>query len=127
MAGENGSPSHEARPRPRLPVRVVGRQGASALVEWIDAEGMYRRAYVPLDRVRDNTVESRDLERGIPYGLPWEQWITIEVTPESIANDLRRRGVWTWADINNHAALLAANKAFDQGDFLRRVKQEVSK
>ena len=113
-------------PDPRLPVRLVGQKDGSALVEWLDEAGLYRRAYVPADKVKDNTVASKELAKGIPYGLPWEEWIEVTATPEHIANELRRHGVWCWADLN-HAALTAVNKAFDQGEFLRWVKGEVSK
>jgi len=112
-------------PDPRLPVRLVAHKGDSALVEWIEA-GMYCRVYVPLDRVDRGTVASKDLAKGIPYGLPWEQWIEIQATPERIANELRRMGVWCWQDITN-AALDTANRAFDKGAFLRLVNQEVNK
>ena len=113
-------------PEPRLPVRLVAHEGESALVQWIDADGMYCRVYVPLDKLEEGTVASKDLERGIPYGLPWEEWIEVQATPEKVANELRRQGVWCWQDVNN-AALDAANKAFDKGAFLRRVNQEVNK
>lgn len=111
-------------PDPRLPVRLIAHKDGSALVEWIDAEGKYRRAYVPLDKLDKGTVATKDLEKGIPHGLPWEKWIEVIATPERIANELRRRGVWTWEDINN-AALNAANTAFDRGEFMRRVKEEL--
>lgn len=113
-------------PDPRLPVRVVGQREGSALVEWIDEAGMYRRAYVPPGKIKDGTIAAKDLKKGIPYGLPWEDWIKIEATPERIANELRRMGMWTWQDINN-AVISAANRAFDQGAFLRRVDQEVNR
>lgn len=113
-------------PDPRLPVRLVAHKDGSALVEWIDADGMYRRAYVPMDKLDKGTVASKVLAKGIPHGLPWEKWIEITVTPEQIANELRRQGVWGWEDITN-AAVSAANKAFDQGAFLRRVAKEVNR
>lgn len=111
------------RPDPRLPVRVIGSKGESALVEWIDAEAMYRRVYVPLAKVAKGTVATKDLERGIPYGLPWEEYIEVEVTPASIANELRRLGAWRREDLTN-TVIDQANKAFDRGAFLRRVSQE---
>ena len=110
-------------PDPRLPVRLIGQKDGSALVEWTDEEGQYRRAYVPGSKVQDGTVAGKELAKGIPYGLPWEDWIEVTATPQHIANELRRQGVWCWEDINN-AALDAANRAFDKGAFLRRVKQE---
>ena len=113
-------------PDPRLPVRVVGQKGASILVEWLDEGAMFRRAYVPADKVRDGSVASKELAKGIPYGLPWEKWIEITATPELVANALRRQGVWNWEDITN-AALQAANMAFDKGAFLRRVEKETKR
>ena len=61
---------------------------------------------------------------GSGYGLAWEEFIEITATPELIANELRRQGIWCWQDIRNDA-LTSANRAFDQGDFLRRVDKEV--
>ena len=112
-------------PDPRLPVRLVAHKDGSALVEWID-DGMYRRVYVPLAKVDQGTVAGKDLAKGIPYGLPWEDWIEVTATPENIANELRRMSIWCWADINN-AAIEAVNKAFDKGAFLRLANQEAHK
>lgn len=111
---------------PRLPVQLVAHKDGSALVQWLDEDGMYHRAYVPLDKVKDGTVASKDLAKGIPYGLPWEEWIEVTATPEHIANELRRHGCWCHADLN-HIVLTAVNKAFGQGGFIRRVNQEVNK
>lgn len=128
---EQGAKEAEKQPKakppdPRLPVRLVAHKDGSALVEWIDEAGMYCRVYVPLDKLDRGTVASKDLAKGIPYGLPWEQWIEIQATPERIANELRRMGIWCWQDMSN-AALDAVNRAFDKGAFLRQVNQEVSK
>jgi hypothetical protein len=113
-------------PEPRLPVRLMAHKDGSALVEWMDESGMYCRVYVPFGKLDKGTVASKELAKGIPYGLPWEEYIEVTATPEQIANELRRQGVWCWQDINN-AALSAANRAFDQGAFLRRVNREVQK
>jgi hypothetical protein len=114
------------KPDPRLPVKVVCTKGESSLVEWLDSGGMYRRAYVPISSVADGTVSSADLEAGVPYGLPWEKFIKVEATPESLANELRRQGIWEWEDIKL-SALQNANRAFDLGAFMRKVEQEVKK
>jgi len=101
----------------------VDHKADSALVEWIDEGGNYRRVYVPLSRVEEGTVADKDLEKGIPYGLPWEDFVIVEATPEGIANELRRQGCWRLEDLN-HARLGAVNRAFDQGEFIRRVTKE---
>ena len=115
----------EKKQAPRLPVRLVAHKDESVLVEWLDQDGMYCRVYVPLAKLKEGTVSEKDLARGIPYGLAWEDWIEVTVTPEHIANELRRQGVWCWPDITN-SALDVVNRAFDKGAFLRRVNQEVT-
>jgi hypothetical protein len=115
----------KAAPEPAIPVKVIGQKDGSALVEWQDGDGMYHRAYVPQEKVAGGAVEPKVLEKGIPYGLPWEEWIEVTATPAHVANELRRMGVWCKADLN-HAALNAVNKGFDQGALLRRVQQEAS-
>jgi hypothetical protein len=112
-------------PDPRLPVRLVAHKDGSALVEWLDEAGMYRRVYVPLEKVDKGTVASKDLAKGIPHGLPWEEWIEVTATPEYIANELRRHGCWCHEDLN-HIVLTAVNKAFDQGEFIKLVNQEAN-
>lgn len=109
------------------PVRIVaGHAGGAMLVEWV-REGAYRRACLPGPDIRqgpDGTVATLvALERGIPYGIAWEQYIEVTATPASIANELRRRGVWTWRDITL-PAVVEANRAFDLGAFLRRADAE---
>jgi hypothetical protein len=107
----------------RLPVRRIAEKDGSSLVEWIGEDGLYHRAYVPNKALDKGTVSTKDLQKGIPYGLPWEQWVEIQATPERIANELRRMGVWCLADLN-HIVLTAVNKAFDQGEFIKLVNQE---
>jgi hypothetical protein len=127
MTKRKEKPEETPEEAPRLvPVRLVAQRGESSLVEWLDAEGLYRRAYVPAALVQQGFVPALDLNRAIPYGIEWEKYIQVTATPQSLANDLRRRGMWTWEDINN-AALSAANRAFDVGQFLRQVKAEERK
>lgn len=118
-------PKKAKPPEPRLPVRLVAHKDGSALVEWLDDSG-YHRVYVPLEKVKDGAVSAKDLAKGIPYGLPWEDFIEVTATPEFIANEMRRHGCWTQADLN-HIVLTAVNKAFDQGEFIKLVNQEVNK
>lgn len=114
----------KAKPKP-VPVKVVGEKGESALVEY-QVDGMYRRRYVPRKSVKDGAVSPITLGKGVVYGLPWEDFIEITATPESVANKLRQRGVWYIEDMT-HSAILHARLAFDYGDFISRAKQEVDK
>lgn len=81
-----------------MQVRVVRRDHQASLVEWIDGEGLHR-ATVPTAELADNEVSQETLDMGIQYGLPWEGLLRIRVTPEAIAHELRRRGIWTSADL----------------------------
>ncbi len=112
------------KPEP-VPVRVVGEKGESSLVEY-QVDGMYQRRYVPKKSVKDGAVSPITLGKGIVYGLPWEDFIEITATPESVANKLRQRGVWYIEDMI-HSAIVHARVAFDYGDFISRAKREVDK
>lgn len=82
-----------------MKTKLIRRQGNVALVEIYD-EGTYTRVIVPSNKVSDSgTVNPAILEMGIPYGCPWEEMITLTATPEMIANELRRRGVFTVDDL----------------------------
>ena len=112
----------EERKKPEpVPVRIVGEKGESALVEWVQ-DGSYKRAYVPAKSVKEGAVSPITLGKGIPYGLPWEDFIEITATPESVANELRRRGVWYLEDLH-HSAILHANQAFSFGAFVNKAKR----
>ena len=102
-----------------VPVKVIGARGGSALVE----TGDYRRAYVPVETVIDSTVDPAILERGVPYGVAWEKYITITATPESIAADLRRHGIYCLLDLKK-PVLDQVSRAFDLGEFIRLVHKE---
>lgn len=113
-------------------VRIVERRGRAALVEWPDDAGRLRRAVVPGEIVVDNEVDVEVLDRGVEYGVPWEEIVgALEVTPEHVAAELRRRGVWTTEDARRNpqvaaaalqaacglglAALLGAAREFEEG------------
>jgi len=104
---------------------------AAALVEWM-IRGDYKRVMVP----RAELVETEQrgfyecseevLEAGLPYGVDWEKLIKCSATPLRIAKVLRRRGIWTVADLHEQAS--HSRKAFtrfgdqDFGALLGAVK-----
>jgi len=79
-------------------VRIVEARGKSALVEWEDG-GRLRRAFVPAKEVVDGACPAGVLEEAPAYGVPWELVDLSAVTPEAVAEQLRRRGIWTPADL----------------------------
>ncbi len=86
----------------RIEVRVVAQEGESALVEWAE-EGDLRRAYVPVGKIEGGRCSMDDLNAGIPYGVPWEDLIDVSgLTREAVGREMRRKGFWTSADINEN-------------------------
>lgn len=81
-----------------IPVKIVKEHGSALLVEWQDA-GRARRAVVQRTDVQGGRADALALDAGIPYGVAWEEVIHIAVTPQAIADELRRRNIWTLADV----------------------------
>ena len=107
-------------------VKIVQRQGKATLVEWID-DGVTRRSTVPSAVIEKGRVPTAELKRGIPYGEPWEELIELHATPENLAAELRRRGIWTVEDLQANAeiargAILDAYGC-ELGHLMRAVKR----
>jgi hypothetical protein len=94
----------ERKPK-QIAVKVVESKGKSALVQWRDGDDL-RRAYVPADKVKGDQCDEDTLKAGIPYGVPWEQLITIKFDPVAIARLLRQRGIWTSRDLEMNPNML---------------------
>ena len=85
-----------------LAVQVIEHRGPSILVEY-QKEGRPYRTIVPLKELVDGKVDEYTLAAlGITYGLPWEQLIQLSATPERLAAELRRNGIWTLEDLAKH-------------------------
>ena len=114
--------------RKMVMVKVISHKGQSALVEY---DGGNKRAYVPLSKLDGDRIDQGDLDKGIDYGLELERLITVSGTPEAIAAELRRRGIWTYDDLCQKAA--AVHKAFltfygkDLAALMQAAKLEVNK
>lgn len=81
-----------------MKVRIVKRDGQAALVEWESTTG-YRRAIVPADSVIEDDCPDEMLAAGIRVGVEWERYIHLQATPEKLANELRKRGIWKMEDL----------------------------
>lgn len=93
-------------------VQVIRRKANLMLVEWIDSE-MPKRAWVSGDMViedRGMTALVARPEAGVPYGVEfWRLFTTNQVTPQDVDKALKRRGIFTIADLraNPNVALNA--------------------
>ena len=86
--------------RGNVRVRVVAAQGGAVLVEWVEADGRVQRVSVPTGEiVAGEPIERETLETGIPYGVPWEDILQSDWL-RRLANELRKAGIWTMADLN---------------------------
>lgn len=99
-------------------VKVIRQAGngasAVALVEYIEA-GAPRRVTVPVSQIYDNECDMGTLLSGVPFGEVWDLHIPPLRLPERISNELRKRGLWTKADVlahpdEAHSAVLTATK-----------------
>lgn len=113
--GPEALPEREPKPEPlpervMVPVRLVRRftaqvRGAetAALVEWQIPEDLARAVVPAAEIVRTPEGQAfcpQDvLDAGLPWGLPWEQYITLTATALGLARALRRRGYWEVADV----------------------------
>lgn len=83
----------------KIKVNVIRRKGATMLVQFADENGV-QRVTLPSSSVDDDgLVDVLELSLGIPYGLPWEEIVQFKATPETVTNELRRRGIWTREDL----------------------------
>lgn len=104
-------------------VTVISSQGQASLVEWVDGVGRPRRAFVPTAAIVDSRCV--DPAAGIPYGDAWESVIgTLAVTPDVVADELRRRGLWTKDDARRNPTLVMSALQAAYGLDLARLLAE---
>lgn len=78
-------------------VKVLSISNGTALIEWVD-DGEIQRSLLPSADVGADG-ECLYPERGLPYGIEWQDYITVTVTPENIQRQLRNAGIWTVQDL----------------------------
>lgn len=100
-------------------VTVLEIKGTVALVEYLLGAAV-QRVYVPVsactDRGDGTVVPLEVLDQGIPYGEQWELLPLGTVGAETIGAELRRRGIWTAADLrrNINGARAALQSAYQR-------------
>lgn len=78
-------------------VRLIISKGASSLVEFKDGE-LLKRVFVPSDTVKDGQCSEVILNRGIPYGHPWED-LEFTIGGPALAEALHKADLWTIEDV----------------------------
>jgi len=79
-------------------VTVLSSKGESTLVEYLNTAGVLQRRYVPTKKVLEQFVADDVLERGIPYGFPWEE-IKIEFDMQQFAIEMHNAELWTVEEV----------------------------
>jgi hypothetical protein len=109
-----------------ITVKIISQRGQSALVEFIKNDRL-QRATVPVRDIVDDQISDYKLKLGIPYGIEWSKYITLQATPEDLEQNLRRVGIWTKQDaLKNAQRVLGAIQATygtDLGTLLRIAKE----
>lgn len=111
-------------------VKVVRRDGKTMLVEWQE-DGLLKRASVSPDMVVEDNGATAQVENpaaGIPYGADWWRIVELEpVTPEVLDRELKRRGIWTVADLRANPNIAQSALIAVYGVNLTRLLQAAEK
>ncbi len=101
-------------------VRCIRAADSVVLVEWIDGAGLHRAELAESAIAHLGNGQARVgadiLAQAAPYGLPWESLVKLTATPEAVAVELRRMGVWSVEDMRRQPdavqrAIMAAHRA----------------
>ena len=84
-----------------LTVKVVKAEGQAALVQF-ERDGLLQRRIVPGTEVQDGRCSDEALDLGIvpDCDVAWEALLDLgAITPATLSNALRSRGMWTMDDL----------------------------
>ena len=88
-----------------MKVTVLSQDDQSTLIEYRNKAGAPCRVYVPSDLVTGGIVSHETIEKGAPYGLPFEVALSA-ITPQQIADALHSAGIWCYADLQERDRVL---------------------
>ncbi|MDD3136982.1 MAG: hypothetical protein PHF64_10835 [Methanoregula sp.] len=87
-------------------VVVKERRRGNVLAQW-EEDGMLRRGWLR-EREPGWTPTEADVELAAPYGDPFEDVLpTVSISPEVLADTLRRVGIWTVQDAMRNPTTVA--------------------
>jgi hypothetical protein len=119
-----------------IEAKLLKVEGKAAVVKYRDYEGMIQARIISYDDVRGLRINetkifpNKIINSGTEYGIDWEVLFGEEcaITPKDIEQEFRRRGLWTYDDINrnpNHViASLTALSAKVHKRVIREAKLE---
>lgn len=82
-----------------MKVKVIEREGQSALVQYDDGNTLHR-CYIPIEEIKRNRVEDEVLAAGIQYGIEWAEVLDLSaLLPLTVDRALKERGIWTREDL----------------------------
>lgn len=84
-----------------VPVRVILAKGKSSLVEFIDSNGLLDRKYIPTAKIDGMAAPADVLQKGIPYGLPWDETM-LEFDPRQFLIEMHNAELWTAEDVKRN-------------------------
>lgn len=109
------------------PIRVIIQRGPSTLVQWLD-DDMPMRGWVPSSKVKGDVIDTVEIRRAQPYGIPYEDIIELKATPREMAKNLRGAGIWTLEDLrgkpNPTLGAIMATYAVDYQILLKRANAQ---
>lgn len=109
-----------------MKIKVISRRKGSVLVEFRKG-GKPQRVYIPPTDIKDGEVSEYKLKLGIPYGIEWAKYITLQVTSQDLEDNLRNAGIWTSEDaLQNPQILLGVLQKTYQIDLgaIQRIAKE---
>ena len=113
-------------------VKVLKVQGQAAIITFRDKDGMIQARVVSHDdvaglRLREaGMISSNILEAGTEYGIDWEVFLgdSDVIKPIDIEQEFRKRGLWTYEDINkNSPQVMAALNALSGRVFAQLMSE----
>ena len=95
-------------------VKVIRHKGQSSLIEFYYENENIGRVFVPSEVIFEerglSLVSLKDIEMGIPYGVPFEEGLpgTFTIKAEQIVQELRKAGIWTVEDYEKSSGQVRA-------------------
>lgn len=112
-------------------VHTLRTKNGLTLVEWVEAGNRLRRSWITAEMMDESTVAGKTVmadrpERGIPFGDDFAGVVSFKADPQAFEDELHRRGVWTYADVQLVDVQVALQHAYgsDYSQLLYAMKQK---